>query len=316
MDDFPYSIRTAYADHRCDQLIAGIRTGNENAEHSLHFSQNEDFFLRFSREIHVPSFSVHHDIKSDEPEASYLQAIRHVLSQVLELLPEGLAGLTYFFDPADIFRPAFYKLYKIEDSLYLYLLRLDLNCRYRSSRVRTAGTNDRTPDFRTRDLYLESEFVPLEGIEREGSRIKAFHARQSVSQTWIGETGKGYMVHGIWMDSSLSKFFTKLFLPAGKSLYPFYPLFCKYKTVCLFSVGMEAKGRREGLALFHNQAGLLYPWMGTIQKALKNGDFSETMPEFQELRRHVPESWLKAWSNLRVKPYLNDDDMKEYRLEY
>ena len=61
-------------------------------------------------------------------------------------------------------------------------------------------------------------------------KVVAFVVKQTISQNWIGETGKGYLVRGIWMDSELTKFFSKLFLPTGKRTYPFYPFTCRYKT--------------------------------------------------------------------------------------
>ncbi|MCK7508861.1 MAG: hypothetical protein MZV70_35770 [Desulfobacterales bacterium] len=98
-----------------------------------------------------------------------------------------------------------------------------------------AGTNETTPSYRTRRLYLESELIPREGIEREEGRARAFRVRQLVSNTWIGETGKGYQVRGIWMDADLSKFFSKLFLPEGKRVFPSCPSSASTKTVCVLS---------------------------------------------------------------------------------
>ena len=34
--------------------------------------------------------------------------------------------------------------------------------------------------------------------------------------TWKGESGEGYMIHGIWMDADINKFFSKLVLPKGR----------------------------------------------------------------------------------------------------
>ncbi len=316
MDDLPYTIRPLFSDPDCDRLLSPSQAGDTNAEHSLHFNQNEDFFIRLKSDIHVPSIPVHHDVRVLEPSEEYLGALRQVLAQVKGLLPQALSGLSYFFDPTDIAHPSFYKIFKAESAFYLYLFRFDLSFRPQSCRLINPGNNDYRAEFLSNDLYLDSELIPLELVEADAGRPLAFHVRQSVSQTWIGETGKGYMLRGIWMDAGLSKFFTKLFLPPGKSLYPYYPLFCKYKSICHMGPRLDSESRREDLALFHRQANFLYPRMEAIQKALKSKEFSESMSEFIELKKRVPESWYEALSRYQVRAYLNDADMKEYQLEY
>ncbi len=46
------------------------------------------------------------------------------------------------------------------------------------------------------------------------------------------------------MDADLTKFFSKLFLPAGKKTYPYYPYLCKYKTVCQSPDRPRSRGPR------------------------------------------------------------------------
>ena len=55
--------------------------------------------------------------------------------------------------------------------------------------------------------------------------------------------------------------------------------------------------------------------MERIQNSLKAGSFSETMPEFIELRDRVPTSWKEILKGVSVRSYLNARDMKEYALE-
>jgi hypothetical protein len=137
-----------------------------------------------------------------------------------------------------------------------------------------------------------------------------------ISQTWIGETGRGYLVRGVWMDNDLTKFFSKLFFPAGKRLYPYYPFFCKYKTVCQMVPDLGAEGKKRALPLLHRAIQYLQPEMERIQKSLRGQGFSDALPEFRELKEKIPPYWQDAWSNLTVTPYLNRNEMKEFKLDF
>jgi hypothetical protein len=55
--------------------------------------------------------------------------------------------------------------------------------------------------------------------------------------------------------------------------------------------------------------------MGRVESSLKSGEFSEDNPVFRELKSRVPESWYRSWQGLRVEAYLNERDLKEYRIE-
>jgi len=136
-----------------------------------------------------------------------------------------------------------------------------------------------------------------------------------VQQTWIGETGRGYFVRGIWMDAELSKFFSKLALPPGKPHYPFYPLTCKYRSLCLNAVDAGPDERRELLPILHAFIDFLAPRMEGIQAALKAGPFSEEMPLFKKMRAAVGERLKTPWTGIAVTPYLNANDQKEFRVE-
>lgn len=149
----------------------------------------------------------------------------------------------------------------------------------------------------------------------ELGRAKAFRVKQLVSNTWIGETGRGYLVHGVWMDDDLSKFFSKLLLPEGVRTYPFYPLFCKYKTVCAEAAFPGPDYRKRILPLLHRTTTFLAPEIDRIQNSLRDQPFSETMPEFSELRRRVPAAWREVLKGITTSVYLNERDMKEFSVE-
>jgi len=308
-------IRVAFPDAEINSLIAAIPESAQDVGFSIHYSQNEELFLELGAELVIPRFPIHHDVRKDEPSAPYAYAMRDVVKQLAQLLPAVVRGLTYFFDPLETHKPRFYRLYKVEETVYLYLLRVDLMYRPFEDEIVEPGSNDVTPAFRTNRLFIESEFIPLDAVMWELGRAKAFKVKQLVSNTWIGETGRGYQVHGVWMDDDLSKFFSKLVLPAGARTYPFYPLFCKYKTVCAEAPSPGSEQRKRILPLLHRTIGFLAPEIERIQNSLRNGPFSEKMPEFEELRERLPAAWREALEGVTTKAYLNARDMKEFSLE-
>ncbi len=316
MEQLLNEIRIGYIDSGINQDLLRIPEAARNGPYGMHFNQGEEFFIELGSPLFVPKLPIHHDFRKMVPDADYATMLRDVVGQLASTLPECFSGLTYFFDPAEILKPCFYRLYKAEDDMYLYLLRIDLLPRPFDSTTIEAGTNDQTPAYSTRRLYMESELIPLEAVMWESGRAKAFRIKQLISQTWIGETGKGYLVRGIWMDADLSKFFTKLFLPAGKRIYPFFPLFCKYKTVCASSPLLTSDGRRLLIPVLHRAIKFLSPEISGIQEVLRTASFSETLPTFVALRDRVPAGWKTALSSFSTDPYLNEREQKEYALEY
>jgi len=316
MDELLNEIRVAYPDTVINSILAAIPEDVHDTPISLHYSHSEELFLQLGTELAVPRFPIHHDIHVDVPSAIYAYALKELVLQLVELLPNVLRGLTYFFDPTEPLKAHFYRLYKVDNSTYLFLLRIDLVFRPFQGDVLQAGTNDETPAFRTDRLFVESEFIPLDAVMWELGKARAFRVKQMVSNTWIGETGRGYLVHGIWMDNDLTKFFSRIVLPPGARTYPFYPLFCKYKTICAAGLPPDSERRKAALPLLHRSIGLLLPKMSEIQDSLREaGGALETMPIFVELRGDVPSSWRTHLEGVVVRSYLNSQDMKEYLLE-
>jgi hypothetical protein len=315
MEELLNEIRVVYPDAEINAVLSAIPDGAVGVSCAVRFNHSEELFLELGGELTVPRFPIHHDIHSDSPSAPYAYALRDLVKQLAATLPEIFHGLTYYFDPAEPLKPRFYRLYKVESSIYLFLLKVDLVFRHFQGEVLEQATNDQTPAYRTRHLFIESEFIPLEAVMWELGKAKAFKVRQLISNTWIGETGRGYLLHGIWMDDDLSKFFSKIILPEGlRSTYPFYPLFCKYKTICAEAVPPALERRKRMLPLLHRAISFLSPEMERIQNSLKNG-FSETMPAFVELRERVPVSWKEILKGISMRSYLNDRDLKEYALD-
>ncbi len=316
MEQLLNEIRISYIDAGINENLGKIPDGQSNVAYSMHYTQSEDYFIDLPVSIIIPQLPIHHDIHREAPDAPYIRALGDVISQLIKLLPDCFAGLTYFFDPAEILRPCFYHLYRIENDIYLYMLRLDLSVHPLEIEVLQRGSNDITPAYSTKRLYFESEIIPLEAVIWDSGRVKAFTLKQIISQTWIGETGKGYRVRGIWMDTDLSKYFSRLFLAQEKRLYPFYPLFCKYRTLCLSAPVLSGDNRKKMLPVLHHAINLLLPEMGIIQESLRTSKFSEEMKEFLAMQKKIPESWKQQLNRFSMKSYLNAQEQKEYALSY
>jgi hypothetical protein len=306
-------IRVGDSDPDINGLLGTI--GDQTRPFSRHFSHSEDFFLELEAEYTVDHLPIHHDVRRRKPDAAYRATLRDIVSRLVSLAPQALKELTYFFDPVETLRPCFYRLYTVEDRRYLYLLRADLNLRPGEATVIERGTNDTTPRFSTRRLFLEAAVVPVEGEQRIDGRLAGFRVRQTISQTWIGEFGRGYFQQGIWMDADLTKFFSRLFLPAGRRVYPFFPYLCRYKTVCASVIGLSPDKRLASVPRLDRSIGFLDPAMERIQSEMKSMSFSEELGYFRELKAKVPPAWYDDWRNVRVESYLNASEMREFRVE-
>lgn len=313
VDSIANSIPVRYTDKRINELIRGHESNGMKLPQ--HFNQNEEFFLRLPEEIEIPQIPIHHDIRKIKPATAYLEAMRQVVETVAPLIPGFFSETTYFFDPGEVLRPCFFQIFRINDLTFLYLGRLDLTFRTHDSELIDRGTNDVTPRYRSRNLYLDCDLIPLEKVIQEDQRISGFALKQIVSQTWIGETGRGYFVQGIWIDHELTKFFSKLFTPADQSLYPYYPFTCKYRSVCHSLLDTDPTGRRQGVPRLRRALEFLEPEMDSIQHQLKREPFNPEAAVFTELKNRVSPRWNEVWRGFRFTRYLNDQDMKEFVLE-
>jgi hypothetical protein len=307
-------IRCAYTDGEINALLG--KSSLRKRDCVRHFNQNEEFFLRIEDVYNVPHLPIHHDVRESRPRPYYLDRLKEILAQLIALAPQVFQDLTYLFDPSEILRPCFFKLYRVEEAQYLYLVRLDLMYRPQAHRLIARGDNDRTASYSSDCLFVEAAYVPIREVRVEEGKIRHFLVRQTISNTWVDETGRGYFVQGIWIDNELTKFFSRLFLPAGKRTYPFYPYICKYKTICQAEIHFSAEDRRLYLPYLHRALRFLEPSMPEIEASMKNTDFSEENDTFRRLKRQVPDTFTSAWQDLRVEMYLNAQDMKEFRIAF
>lgn len=315
MDNIRDQIRIAYTDEVINEKLASIVP--RQVPYTRHFSQEEDFFIKLPESFPVPSYPIHHDVRNPVPSPEYLDGIRALVHHLAGLVPDVFRGLTYIFDPAEIQRPAFFRLYRYEETDYLYILRIDLQWRPREHALLQKGGNDLTSSYRSEKLYLEADFIPLESVIREeDGGIRGFRIRRSISQTWVGERGRGYFIQGIWIDGEITKFFTRLFLPRGKRLYPYYPFTCKHRAVCFAAADPGMEKRKEFIPLLHRSRLFLEPRIPVIEEALKNAAFSENLETFTALKEEIPDEWYRTWESINLRAYLNKDDMKEYQIEF
>ncbi|MBN2554008.1 MAG: hypothetical protein JXB06_14620 [Spirochaetales bacterium] len=307
------AIRCTYTDPHINDLLR--RTDGGSGVFTRHYNQGEEFFLRLGTEYTVPQLPIHHDVRIPAPEPRYIQLLCQVLDQLIRRVPQLFADLTYAFDPEDILHPSFFHLYRLESCQYLYLLRLDLMYRPQMHELLHRGSNDLTAAYASDCLFLEATCIPLSSVQTQSGKIGTFVIDQTISNTWVDEIGRGYMVQGVWMDNDLTRFFSKLFLPEGKRTYPFYPYVCKYKTVCQNLIDPDPRRRTELLPFLHRALEYLRPVMPEIEDALRRQAFSEQLETFRRLRGAVPPEWKEIWSGLRVEMYLNRRDLKEYRID-
>ncbi len=302
--------------HTSDVEINGIlkEESRGGVTYTRHFNQSEDYFLKLSEPFEVPSFSIHHDIRQSEPTPEYIKTLRRFMVQLKSLVPDLFADLVYIFDPAEVLRPTFYRLYRLEERYYLFHLRIDLVFRPQRHEVVVRGTNDTTPVYRTDHLVLDSNIIPLKDVRGSSSTPELFVVDELISETWIGETGRGYFVQGIWIDSDLTKFFSKLMMPRGKRIYPYYPFNSKFRTVCLSPLEPEATKRRVMIPVLHRSRVFLEPHLERIQQVLREQEFQESLPLFQEIKETVPPELESHWAPVSMKVYLNEDDMKEFQV--
>ncbi len=284
------------------------------ADYSLHFTQNEDFFLNTWQTFNIPHIPIHHDINKKNPDNNYLAFLESVLETIIPLTSPLLYDTEYFFDPAELLRPCFYRIYSCNGAEYIYIVRLDLGFKPGYCDIIEKGDNDITHFFSTKSVFLDADIHPVERIVEKGGR-KEIHIKQSISQTWIGETGRGYFIQGIWIDTELTKFFSRLFTDESVSTYPYYPFSCKFRTVSHFPVDFSVSGRKKHIEILDSAYNFIYPYMKDIEYVLKNNEFSTDLPLFMELKQKADPELISYFSGYSIRRYLNEKGMKEYELE-
>ncbi len=313
MEPISQFIDINYSDSEINSIISSPpRIG---VPYTRHFNQNEEYFIKLGSVFTVPHLPIHHDVNKKTPTDEYLSGIRYVIEQLFSLVPDLFSDLSYAFNPFEVLKPRFFKHYRVGGQSCLYFLTIDLFYRTQEDEVVEKGSNDRTARYRTSSLFLEGLFIPLDEIATERTGTQSFRIKQTLSDTWIGETGRGYFTKGIWMDDDLTKFFTKLLVPKGVRLYPFYPFVCRYKTICENVADLSPEYRDSSLSHLIRALEFLTPFMEDIQEQLRDSQFSEEMEFFQNLKKDVPRYWDLVFKDIKIETYLNQNDMREFKVE-
>ncbi|WP_028974627.1 hypothetical protein [Spirochaeta cellobiosiphila] len=280
-----------------------------------HYTHNEDFFLLLNEYYQVPSFPIHHDVAQKIPSKTYLETLRSIIKELVDLEPAIFQGLTYFFDPTDILRPCFFQLYRQGTKLFLYLLKIDLHYHPGFGELLTREENDKTSVYLTNKLFLDAYIIPLKTVHKTGNKVSGFDIIKLIKDTWIGETGGGYFVQGIWIDNELTKFFSKLVIPSPVKFYPYYPFQCIYQTIALSLVHPTPDRRRQLLPYLSHLIEYLEPHMELIQKSMKSKGFNNDNPVLYKLKKALPEYWNNLYRSLKVKIYLNENSQREFLID-
>ena len=299
-------ITVSSTDGAVNALLGDISpTATRGGPVAFRYNQGEDQFMILDGALEVPALPVHHSMDDPSPPAGYVDSIAKIAARLADLCPWLVAGTRWFFDPFSILTPSFYRVVSHEGQPYLYLVMVDLLCRPLECLITEQGTNARTHAYRSNRLYFECDYLPLTDATTDSELV----LNQTIPVTWKGESGEGYMVHGIWMDSDINKFFSKLALPEGKRNHPYYPLTCKQRCV-----SMNALGQKDP-SILHRARAFIEPSLDRILEDLQSAPFSELMPLFREMKAAVPADVSRGWDNLSVRAELNEREQKEYLVE-
>lgn len=284
---------------------------NRIPEYTRHYNQSEEFFITLQHSIEIPGMPYHHDVASMQPDHDLAQRLVSAVSNCISSLPGLFCGLQHFFMPTEPHKPAFYRVHKIDNRCFLYLLKLDFSYRPMIHSPLESSGNDYSPAYTTNRLHLEADLIPLQEVKAGVLGLTAV-PDQVVSDTWIGEMGRGYFLHGIWIDSDLTKFFTKLLLKRNSHTYPYYPITCKYQSITGSIIDLSNKIDTQLLPTFRLITDFIKRNIATIQSTVREHKFTDELIEFRELYDQIPESWRSLWANIEIITYLNDQNQKEY----
>lgn len=315
-----YRININYTDESINNILKNLP--EEQCNFTNHFNHNEEFFIKLDSSFHVPQFKIHHDVNITRPEEEYLQKIRNIVELLSSKLPRLFKNTMYFFDPAKILKLFFFNIFKYKNTEYLFLLTIDLAYRPQAYTLINKGTNDITSSYDSSILFLDPVFIPIKEIVKSNNKLCSFIIKSLLSETWIGEKGDFYHKTGYWMDDALTKFFSKLIFRPYKKYYPYYPLICRYNTICKYVYNFSKKA--EALPVLHNSYKYILPFLSEIQhiirKKIENNvkDYIkvEELDIFKEIKKNIPEELISFSDNVEISIYLNENNMKEYKIDF
>ena len=299
-------------DDELNNLLAS--TSASMAAYRCYYSENEEMFLRFERPFMVPSLPVHHNIYKPKPVQVYTDAILTIAKGILQSLPGLLSGLKYYFDPVNFHYATFYNLSMVGKSYYVYHLKINVAFDPRYNRAAGERINDFFPAFETNAFRIEADIIP---IKKRGyiNGVPALLIDENISDTWVGEQGRGYPARGIWIDREVNKFFSRLFIEDNKRIYPFYPLTCKYRTICQSLNVFSQEARMQRLEAHHLIRNFIVKYLPDIEAALSRKEFSQDIEVYKRIKEQIPKNLTNIWTATSVSMHLNAEGMREYYVE-
>ncbi len=292
-----------------NSLLADLDTDEIPA--SSHFTADERFFLKLPEAVEIQSFPIHHDVRKNTPPKRFLDSMISTLSSLTDHVPGLFRGCTYTFDPAYPLEPLFYRILRNNGERYVYMFKLALSYSPAAHEVVRRGSNDVSPSYRTNRLPVDSFLLPL--VQADAGTLKI---RRYISSTWIGETGRGYLTQGIWMDRDFTRILSQIVLKEHAKTHPWYPVCVRQNTLGYAPVEHTRHAIDSLLPHIARLEAFFAPHMSEIETLLRNGEKTRIAELADELTARYPPDERKRYTQFQTKAYLNEFDQKEYRIEH
>lgn len=298
-----------HGDPSIDSCLSAVRS--KSIEATPHFTFDENFFLRSKDPFHVPTLPIHHDVRVSEVPSELAEKLETAIARIIERLPGLFTGCRYIFDSARPLQPVFYRIIPGPACSYMYILRISLEFMPSIHRVIEKGSNDLSPAYRTNQLPVDALILPVEHADEEVIQLKRY-----VTSTWSGETGRGYLTQGIWIDRDFAKFLSGIVVPSGHRLYPWFPVSTRYNSISYTPVDPNPENIDRTIQHVALIESFFAPHMERIESVLHSGDTDKAAELSRDLYSVFPEDARTAYRKISTRPYLNEFEQKEYRVEY
>ncbi len=298
-----------HGDPSIDSCLSAVRSKTIDA--TPHFTFDENFILRPEDPLDVPSLPIHHDVRVSEVPHELSGRLATAIARIVERLPGLFKGCRYIFDPARPLQPVFYRIIPGPARSYVYLLRINLEFMPSIHHVIEKGSNDFSPAYRTSQLPVDALILPVEHADDDVIQLKRY-----VTSTWRGETGRGYLTQGIWIDRDFAKFLSGIMIPSGHRLYPWFPVSARYNSISYAPVDQDPENIDRTIQHVALIESFFSPHMEKIESILHKGDTEKAADLAKDLYSAFPEDARAVYRKTYSRPYLNEFEQKEYRIEH
>jgi hypothetical protein len=312
MDKLTGEIQVTYSDPQINESLK--QKAAEPTKYTRHFTDDEDFFLKVPSPLQVKSLPINMD-PSDPLRRDYVVTMRNVASQLAGLIPSVISGLVHVHDPSSHLRPMFLKLFTLGGKRYVFLVRVDLTYRPRHHHVIERGTNDKTASYWTTLIFMEADLFPVSKVWTKEGKLAGVQIEQLFKSTFVGESGEGYKTQGVWLDKEITREYSKLVTPTDYNHHPYYPLVCKYQSICHPLVHFSRDALSRGVRLLHDALPLVKETIVVDPASGEDGvGVPRIEPSTNENWKEIRRRWLPVWKRFTVRGYFDDDSRREYEL--